>query len=202
MKQAVRKVLRQDKKHFTLPNMISFSRLLFLPFIMHFLTLGTRQADLIVIVLLILSALTDFFDGYVARKLNMTSNLGRMLDPVIDKLHIGIVMIFLAIFKALPAWYVLAVIVRDLLILVASIKIISRSGFIGESNLLGKYTLNSFILVIVFHVIGNDFFCLIALYTSTLLIPISLYTYFSLYSDLLFRNKPIKTSSTKSENIS
>lgn len=72
------------KKIFTIPNLISFFRLALIPAIIYsFVTLGNNY---LAVALTVLSGLTDVIDGKIARRFNMTSDLGKMLDPVADKL--------------------------------------------------------------------------------------------------------------------
>ncbi|NEQ06444.1 MAG: CDP-diacylglycerol--glycerol-3-phosphate 3-phosphatidyltransferase, partial [Moorea sp. SIO4E2] len=69
----------------TLPNWITFSRLLGLPFILYFLNHPTDQSRWISLGIFLLAAGTDWLDGYLARKLNQITDLGKFLDPLVDK---------------------------------------------------------------------------------------------------------------------
>lgn len=72
------------KKIFTIPNLISFFRLALIPAIIYsFVTLGNNS---LAVGLTVLSGLTDVVDGKIARRFNLTSDLGKVLDPVADKL--------------------------------------------------------------------------------------------------------------------
>lgn len=78
------------KKNLTIPNMLSLLRILVLvPFVISVTKNNYIAAGLI----LIISGLTDLFDGYIARKLNQVTRLGEMLDPTADKLTLMTVMI-------------------------------------------------------------------------------------------------------------
>lgn len=98
----------------TLPNLVSFSRLLGVPLFL-WLVLGP-EADLWAIVVLMVSGVTDFLDGWLARKLNQTSELGRLLDPVADRLYILAVVVGLALRDVIPWWLALSLPLRDLLL--------------------------------------------------------------------------------------
>ena len=70
----------------TVPNLISFIRIILIPFFAYFYLKGDTQSIIIALVLLALSGISDFADGKIARKFNQVSNLGKLLDPVADKL--------------------------------------------------------------------------------------------------------------------
>lgn len=185
MKRAISEMLKHDDNAFTLPNLISMSRLFFLPFIIVQLANNTMRGNLIVIFLMGLSGLTDYIDGFLARKMNLRSNLGRMLDPLVDKINIGVIFIFLSIYRTLPFWFVLMVIARDVIILTASLHLISKTRQIGESNLLGKYTLVSYIVVMLSFVFQIPVFSTVILAVSAILTPISLFKYFKFYKNIV-----------------
>lgn len=96
----------------TLPNIVSFARLLGVPLFL-WLVLGP-EADVWALVVLMLSGVTDWLDGYLARKLNQASRLGQILDPVADRLYILAVVIGLALRDIVPWWVALILPARDL----------------------------------------------------------------------------------------
>ena len=69
----------------TIPNWITFSRLLGIPFLLYGLHNPTMQTRWICLVIFLIAAGTDWLDGYLARKLNQISDLGKFLDPLVDK---------------------------------------------------------------------------------------------------------------------
>jgi len=72
------------------------SRIVVIPFIVVLVMMNNATAQWIALTLYVLAALTDFLDGYLARKLNIVSDLGRMLDPIADKLIVGALLITFA----------------------------------------------------------------------------------------------------------
>jgi len=189
MKPGLWTLIKEDKNHFGLPNLLSITRLIILPFILLFLAKETRSGDTIAFVLIVLSGTTDFFDGYFARKLDKRSQLGRILDPVIDKVNVGVIMLFLAAHRGLPYWFAFLVIGRDILIMIAGFRIISKKRFISESNFLGKITLTSFILIIILYVLNLFTLARIMMWLSVILILSSLIKYSVFYKKLMGRNK-------------
>jgi len=96
----------------TLPNIISILRLLGVPLFL-WLVVGP-EADGLALGVLVLSGVSDYLDGYLARKLNQTSKLGEILDPVADRLYILAVVFGLAYRDIIPWWLALLLPARDL----------------------------------------------------------------------------------------
>lgn len=109
----------------TVPNLLSFARLLLVPV---FLVLLIRGEDLWALVILIISSITDFLDGFLARSLNQVSRLGQLLDPAADRLYIFAALIGLAWRDLVPWWIVLIIVGRDVFLLVLGI-VLANHGF-------------------------------------------------------------------------
>lgn len=102
-----------------LPNSLTLLRIAVIPVIVCLFYVNAVWAIWTALALYILAAVTDFFDGYLARVMNQTSAFGRFLDPIADKLLVAAVLILLAGFGRLPdAWLIAAVVImmRELLI--------------------------------------------------------------------------------------
>ena len=98
----------------TLPNLLSAIRLAGVPLFL-WLVLGPEE-DGWALVLLMVSGITDFLDGWLARRLNQTSVVGQILDPVADRLYILAVVVGLALRDVIPWWAALSLPLRDLLL--------------------------------------------------------------------------------------
>ncbi len=98
----------------TIPNIISMLRLAGVPLFL-WLVLGP-EADAWALAVLMISGVTDFLDGYLARRLDQFSNLGEILDPVADRLYILAVVIGLALRDIIPWWVAIILPLRDLLL--------------------------------------------------------------------------------------
>jgi len=181
MKLAIVELIKKDQNLFGLPNLLSLTRLLFLPFIGYAITLQSMRGNILAFVIYAISAWTDFFDGYVARRRNQFSELGRILDPVIDKIYVAVLMLYLAAYRGLPYWYLAIVIGRDLLILVGSLLVISRKHTVYESNFIGKVTLVLYLFVILTFLLYLSPFNQIFMWASVALIPVSFYKYVNVY---------------------
>ncbi len=99
-----------------LPTWITVSRLLAVPITLYFLQHPTEQERWFTVVIFLLAAGTDWLDGYLARKLNQITDLGKFLDPLVDKLLILAPLIALVELGQLPAWGVFLILTRELVI--------------------------------------------------------------------------------------
>ncbi|MBD2293900.1 CDP-diacylglycerol--glycerol-3-phosphate 3-phosphatidyltransferase [Anabaena sphaerica FACHB-251] len=99
-----------------LPNLITFSRLLGIPFLLYGLYIPTPQAQWICLTIFLIAALTDWLDGYLARKLNQITDLGKFLDPLVDKLLVLAPLLVLVELGKIPAWGVFVILARELAI--------------------------------------------------------------------------------------
>jgi len=106
--------MTRSSRVWTLPNVISMARLAGVPVFL-WLVLGP-EADGWALGLLMLSGLTDFLDGYLARRLDQSSRLGEILDPVADRLYILAVVIGLGLREIIPWWVAIILPLRDLLL--------------------------------------------------------------------------------------
>ena len=104
---------RDNARVWTVPNALSFLRLLGVPLFL-WLVLGP-EADGWALVVLAVSGATDFADGWLARRLNQTTVVGQILDPVADRLYILAVVIGLALRDVIPWWLAISLPLRDLL---------------------------------------------------------------------------------------
>jgi cardiolipin synthase (CMP-forming) len=120
----------------TLPNLLSFARILLIPvFVGLLLHHGTEGAGL---VLLAAVVATDWIDGYIARHTGQVSNLGKVLDPVADRLAMGAALVALVVRDAFPLWAALLVISRDALILLAGVALLLRYRIRLDVRWVGK----------------------------------------------------------------
>ncbi|TFB80703.1 CDP-alcohol phosphatidyltransferase family protein [Terrimesophilobacter mesophilus] len=103
---------------FTVPNILSFIRLALVPV---FLVLVIMGYDIPALIVLVVSSITDFLDGVLARRLDQVSRLGQLLDPAADRLFIFATLIGLAVRGIVPWWLVTVIVGRDVLLLVLGI---------------------------------------------------------------------------------
>ncbi|GAB4217901.1 MAG: CDP-diacylglycerol--glycerol-3-phosphate 3-phosphatidyltransferase [Synechococcales cyanobacterium] len=93
---------------------ITFSRLLGIPVILYGLSLDSQQGDWLTGIVFVVAALTDWVDGYVARRFNQVTDLGKFLDPLVDKLLILTPLLCFVEKGMIPAWGVFLIVAREL----------------------------------------------------------------------------------------
>ncbi|RYJ05080.1 MAG: CDP-alcohol phosphatidyltransferase family protein, partial [Actinomycetales bacterium] len=103
--------MNTEDRVLTVPNALSFVRLLLVPVFL-WLVLGPEWDELALLVLIV-SGITDYLDGKLARSLGQTSKIGAILDPVADRLYILAVVVGLGLREIIPWWLVVAIPLRD-----------------------------------------------------------------------------------------
>lgn len=117
------------------PNALSLIRVALMPFIVLALRNGPEA---LLLALMALAAATDYFDGLLARRTGKITALGRVLDPLADKLCIGTMAAALWLWRGFPGWVAILILARDLLILLGGLFILKRKGAVPVSNWPGK----------------------------------------------------------------
>jgi cardiolipin synthase len=108
--------LSMKEQFMTVPNLLSMLRLALVPV---FLYLLLNEKYLSAIVVLAVSSLTDYLDGYFARRFNQVTRLGQLLDPAADRLYIFSTLVGLSITGIIPLWLAIVIIGRDLVLAIA-----------------------------------------------------------------------------------
>lgn len=166
----------KDDKILTIPNVLSVSRLFFLiPFFMA-ISAGNR---LLACVWAGLGILSDLLDGFLARKFDQCSNLGRVLDPFVDKVVVLSAGLFLVLSDqyTLPIWFFICLFVREAVLISCSAVIIKRHKKILESKRPGKISAFLVGVTIFLFILKLQPVATYILYAATLATVYSTYTY-------------------------
>lgn len=100
------------------PNKLTIARMIIVPFLVIFLLTGWggEANRYISLTLFVVASVTDWFDGYLARKNNLVTNFGKFMDPLADKLLVAAALICFVEVDRIPAWIVLIIISREFII--------------------------------------------------------------------------------------
>lgn len=150
-----------------LPNCLSLFRIAIIPILVYLLIFTDRFSSALAASLFFFASLTDYFDGYLARRHKTVSDLGKILDPLADKLMIIAVLIMLAAMDrpgepGVPAWLVVVVVARETAVTIIR-GIALAEGIVMASEDLGKYKFllqatAVFCLLLHYTYLGIDFY--------------------------------------------
>lgn len=141
----------------TIPNILTMFRIGILPVLIVLFYIQAPWATWTALGVYTVAALTDFFDGYIARAMNTMSAFGRFLDPIADKLVVGAMLVLLAGFDRLPGLWLVPAIV----ILVREILITGMREFLGPYKVtlpvsrLAKWKTTSQLIAMGFLIVGH-----------------------------------------------
>lgn len=150
-----------SKSPYSLPNILTYARILAVPVIVgcFFLEGHLKSSDFarwLALIIFALASITDFFDGYLARIWKQTSAIGKMLDPIADKLLVSACLLLLAANQTIAGWSIWAAII----ILCREILVSGLREYLGEMHInvpvsrLAKYKTTLQLLAIGFLIIG------------------------------------------------
>ncbi len=162
---------------FTIANFFSFLRMLVVWPIVVQLQRNTPQGSLNALYLMLFAIATDFLDGFFARKFNQRSDVGRIIDPLADKVAVAAVAYVLMKTRGLPSWFFALLIVRDLAILCLAPILMKRTRGIPESNWYGKIAVTVIAVVFVLYTLNWQPWNLWALYVSLIFLVLSGWSY-------------------------
>ena len=164
------------------PNKLTIARMIIVPFLVIFLLTGWggEANRYISLTLFVVASVTDWFDGYLARKNNLVTNFGKFMDPLADKLLVCSAMICMIDVIRLPAWFVIIIIAREFII--SGFRLIAaENGIVIAANYWGKFKTASQMIMIILLILHFDGIFVILeqifIWLSLALTIISLITY-------------------------
>lgn len=137
-----------------IPNILTGLRFILIPFI--FISV-IHEKYLTGIILFTISAITDVLDGYIARKYNFVTDIGKLLDPLSDKLTQIFLLLALAILNILPWWIFIIVIAKECAMIISASMLYSKEDVVVYSKWYGKLATSLFYLAIISSLIINQF---------------------------------------------
>lgn len=165
------------------PNKLTVARMIMVPFLVVFLLTGWggEANRYISLILFVAASITDWFDGYLARKNHLVTNFGKFMDPLADKLLVCSAMICMIELGRLPAWFVIIIIGREFII--SGFRLIAaENGIVIAANYWGKFKTVSQMIMIILLILHFDLSVFVILeqifiWLSLALTAISLMTY-------------------------
>lgn len=186
-----------------LPNKLTLFRVVLIPvmvvlsyFLKDIVVIHTVSlSNLLVLIVFVIAAFTDFLDGYIARKYNMVTNFGKFMDPLADKLLVLAGLIILLEMNVIYGWAVILILAREFMVTGIRLLAVEDSVVIAASKL-GKAKTVSQMLMIILLLLGNYPFVLINIpmdiifiYIATALTVVSGIDYFIKNKHVIFKSK-------------
>ena len=174
-----------------LPNKLTLFRVILIPFFVFFLLAPYFEGygNYIAVAIFIVASITDFLDGKIARKYNLVTNFGKIMDPLADKLLVCSALICLIQLESIPAWVVIIIIAREFII--SGFRLIaSDNGVVIAASYWGKFK-TAFqmltVIVLILNIPNKVFIILgtVLIYVSLALTVISLIDYIAKNKDVL-----------------
>lgn len=179
-----------------LPNKLTLLRMILVPVFCIFLCMEDWAGQLIATLIFVVASLTDLLDGYIARRDNLITDFGKLVDPIADKLLITAAMIFMVAQARMSAAVVLLFVAREFIVSAFRMLAASR-GTVIAADKLGKYKTAaqtaSVIMLILFKPVGNSW----ALLGNLGIIAADAVTYIALVlsivscADYIYKNRSI-----------
>lgn len=185
--------------HFNVPNIVSYFRILVAPFFLFLFITGNSTLIIISAILFLLGAISDWFDGWYARKYNQTSKWGIFIDPLADKVLNSTAFIAFVYIGILPFWMVLIVILRDLFMTFLRLFADSHNLPIKTKKIAKLKTLLQFVLIMwiillyTYGIIQNSSMFLNLATFDILYYPMLILTIFTVWTvyDYILDNKKV-----------
>jgi CDP-diacylglycerol--glycerol-3-phosphate 3-phosphatidyltransferase len=185
-----------------IPNQITVSRIIMIPIFVVFMLVDFGWGDvtflgatipvghLLGAIIFILAAVTDFIDGYYARKHNLVTNMGKFLDPLADKLLVSAALIILVELGFAPAWIVILIISREFAVTGLRL-ILADEGEVVAAKQLGKIKMWTQIVAVSALLLHNVFFEMFSIPFASIMLYVSLF--FTIWSgwDYFYANRRI-----------
>lgn len=149
-----------------LPNKITISRIFLIPLFLIVLSIDFNWGEisignnvlpitqLVGSIIFIIASITDWLDGYIARKYNLITNMGKFLDPLADKLLVSAAFIMLIELQIAPAWIIIVIISREFAITGFRL-VASGEGVVLAASSMGKLKTVSQILAVILLMLNN-----------------------------------------------
>ena len=137
-----------------IPNLLTITRFILIPFI--YISVLSKHY-LTALIIFTISAITDILDGFIARKFNYITDIGKLMDPLADKLTQISLLLALSFLKILPWWIFIIVFIKEFVLVISASVLYSKKDVVVYSKWYGKLATTLFYLAIVCSLIIHQF---------------------------------------------
>lgn len=132
-----------------IPNALTIIRLLLIPGFVYYFFSSMEHGIRIAVVIFVVAGLTDILDGFIARKYNLITRLGIVLDPLADKLMLLTVLVSITMKNQISFWIIVIVAVKETLLILGAITLFNEHDIVIPANRLGKFSTIAFYIAIL-----------------------------------------------------
>lgn len=132
-----------------IPNVLTIIRLLLIPGFVYYYFSSIENGNRIAIVLFAVAGLTDILDGFIARRYNLVTRLGIVLDPLADKLMLLAVLVSITMKGQIPFWVIVVVAIKETLLILGAITLFNDHDIVVPANIYGKLSTIAFYIAII-----------------------------------------------------
>ena len=132
-----------------IPNALTIFRLILIPGFVYYYFSSMSNGEKIAIALFAVAGLTDIFDGFIARRCNLITRLGTVLDPLADKLMLLTVLISITMKNQISFWVIIVVAIKETLLILGAITLFNDHDIVVPANRFGKLSTIAFYIAII-----------------------------------------------------
>lgn len=174
-----------------MPNLLSILRIVLLIPLSYLMIFEFERYNTLIIFLVLCMYFSDLLDGYLARKMDLVSEFGKIIDPLADKISVTVIALILLYLGKIPLWFVLIIVIRDLLIFGFGVYLDKKKDIRLMSNFPGKAAVFFIGLVLLFTIVNTPQLSEInsyMYYICILLIMYSSYLYYKRFRETIKKN--------------
>lgn len=166
-----------------IPNILTVLRFLLIPAFVYYFFSAFENGIRIATGIFILAGLTDILDGYIARKYNLVTRLGIIMDPLADKLMLLTVLVSITVKHQIPLWIIFVVAAKEILMVLGAITLFNDHDIVVPANRFGKLSTIAFyiaVLTMTFRLPYSSFFMYVFVLATFLALIAYLNNYLSI----------------------